>query len=95
MSNTKNTQYIESCWADFLEFLDKKDFRNARALLESVGENGFENDALSMHKKLNSAQDGSREALVGAYGKEKVEWAEKFVEDNRDDHRDYMDAHYP
>ena len=55
MSNTQNTIWIESAWTDFLAFLGAKDYTNAKALIDSVGENGFENDALKMHKMINSA----------------------------------------
>lgn len=61
--NTFNKDWLESAWEDFHSFLGEKDFKNARALMDSVGENGFENDALKMHKMINSAIDETPEPM--------------------------------
>lgn len=51
----QNERVLEGNWEDFDMFLAKNDYRNARALMDSVGENGWENDALRMHHLLNEA----------------------------------------
>ncbi len=44
-------------WKDLLFFIQKEDWKNAYAVMDSVGEQGFENDAVAMLKKINSAKE--------------------------------------
>ena len=48
-----NEAWLESARGDFETFLADKNWKSARAVIDSVGENGFENDALKMHQKFN------------------------------------------
>lgn len=48
-----NEAWLESAQGDFETFLQKKEWKNARAVIDSVGENGFENEALAMHYNFN------------------------------------------
>lgn len=71
--NTANKNWLESAWEDFHSFLVEKDWDNARAVMDSVGENGFENDALKMHKLVNSSMDEWEKMSK----EEKLAWAHK------------------
>ncbi len=54
--DTQNEVVLEGNWEDFDIFLSKHDYKNARALMDSVGENGWENDAIRMHHLINEAE---------------------------------------
>lgn len=92
MSYEPNTVYAEDRWTDFMQFFEEGKFSECRAIQDAMGEAGFENDALRMHKMLNTKQAPTLEEI---YGKEKVEWAQDWVEKHQDDIRDYNDRYYP
>lgn len=56
MSNKQNTQYIESAWTDFLQFLEEKKFDQCRVIQDAVEELGFKTDALRMKEFILTAQ---------------------------------------
>lgn len=41
---------------DFEGFLLRKDWKNAEALIDNLGDTGFESDALALHQQLNRAK---------------------------------------
>jgi aspartyl/asparaginyl beta-hydroxylase (cupin superfamily) len=56
MSHTMNEKYVESAVADFATFLERKDFDNAAAIIDNLGNIGYENLALKLHHQLNAAE---------------------------------------
>ncbi len=56
MSYTKNQlEIVENAHADFDEALAQGKWADARAMIDSMGEQGFEMEALYMHKSYNRA----------------------------------------
>lgn len=58
MSTTQNTQILEDSFADFQGFLSEKKWSDAEALIDSLGEQGFEDAARTLHQHLNAAKVG-------------------------------------
>lgn len=56
MSNTQNALWLEGKQEDFDVLLAKENWAGARAIIDELGENGFENEALFLHKALNRAK---------------------------------------
>lgn len=54
--DTQNEVVLEGKWEEFDTLLAKHDYTNARLLMENVGDNGWENDALRMHHLINEAE---------------------------------------
>lgn len=56
MSNIQSTLWLEGKQEDFDVLLAKENWAGARAIIDELGENGFENEALFLHKAWNRAQ---------------------------------------
>lgn len=51
-----NEEVLEGKWEDFDQFLADENWSDAVAVMDSVGENGWENDAVRMNHLLNQAK---------------------------------------
>lgn len=51
--DTLNEVWISEMWEDFDGFIAKKDWKNCEAIIETVGNFNYENDAIRMNHVLN------------------------------------------
>lgn len=59
MSYTRNQlEIVENAQADFDEMLAQEKFEDAEALIANMGDTGFENESIIMHRALNRAEGG-------------------------------------
>jgi len=56
MSHTTNTEILEAQQEDFDEFLAKKDWKNAQAIIDNLWETGFAHEAEILRKELLKKQ---------------------------------------
>lgn len=59
MSYTRNQlEIVENAQADFDEMLSQGKFEDAQALIDNLVEQGFENEAIFLHRALNRVEGG-------------------------------------
>lgn len=56
MSRTnEELRAIEDMQADFDTAISEREWKDAQAIIDNLGDTGFENEALSLHHRLNRA----------------------------------------
>lgn len=53
MSHVENTKILEDAQSDFDTFLSQEKNDDCRAIIDSLGEQGFEHEAMLLHQTLN------------------------------------------
>ena len=65
--------YIEDARADFDYMINREDFSSAQALIDSLGEQGYETEALFLFQALNRAKNNSPKTEPDDYSNSTLE----------------------
>lgn len=64
MSNTQNTEFLEAQQGDFDEFLAKRNWIQASAIISNLYDTGFDHEAVILRKSLLNAQNAYLDSFV-------------------------------
>lgn len=64
MSNKQNTEFLEAQQSDFDEFIAKRNWNDARAIIDNLYDTGFDHEAVILRKSLLNAQNEYLDSFV-------------------------------